>query len=141
MQSWDFVQPETVFYDGHCGLCHAAVRWAASADREGRAFRYAPLGGETFRAKVPEQLRGTLPDSIVVLTGEGRLLIRSDAIVHMMKRLGGGWRAGGFVVALAPRFLRDLVYDGVARIRSRLFGTPPDVCPMVPERLRGRFER
>ena len=46
----------TIFYDGDCGLCHRAVRVVLAADPEGRAFRFAPLGGETFRALM--QARG-----------------------------------------------------------------------------------
>ena len=39
---------DILFYDGSCGLCHRAVRFILAEDRSGTAFRFAPLGGETF---------------------------------------------------------------------------------------------
>jgi predicted DCC family thiol-disulfide oxidoreductase YuxK len=36
--------------------------------------------------------------------------------------------------------LRDFVYDFVARIRYRVFGTREDLCPIVPAALRARFD-
>ena len=123
---------EILFYDGHCGLCHRAVRFVLKHDRSGTAFRFAPLQGETFQAKVPADRRASLPDSFVVETHDGSLLVRSDAVVHVLRRLPGGWSALAFLMAVVPRPLRDLVYDFVARIRYRLFGRRDDLCPDVP---------
>ena len=129
-----------VFYDGACGLCHRTVRFAIARDRDGRRFRFAALGSEAFRRLVPETLRRGLPDSIVVLTPDGALLSRSAAIVHILDRIGGSWRLQGRLLALVPRGIRDLGYDGVARVRHRLFRKPPDACPVTPPELRARFE-
>jgi len=131
---------ETLFYDGDCGLCHRTVRFVAAVDERGAAFRFAPLGGEAFEAAVPVELRGDLPDSIVIHTEDGRLLLRSDATVHMLRRLGGGWRALGAILGAVPRPLRDAAYDAVARIRHRLFRRPTSSCPVVPPELRARFD-
>jgi predicted DCC family thiol-disulfide oxidoreductase YuxK len=130
--------PELLFYDGGCGLCHRSVRFVAAADRAGR-FRFAPLGGETFRALVPEERRGALPDSIVVRRADGALLVRSDAALHVLRRLGGGWRAVAALLALVPRGLRDAGYDFVAGRRLRWFARPEVACPLVPPHLRARF--
>ena len=129
-----------VFYDGACGLCHRTVRFAIARDRDGRRFRFAALGSEAFRRLVPEALRKGLPDSIVVLTPDGALLSRSAAIIHILDRIGGPWRLQGRLLALVPRGIRDLGYDGVARVRHRLFRKPPDACPVTPRELRARFE-
>ena len=130
---------EIIFYDGHCGLCHRLVRFVLAADRGGRAFRFAPLDGETFRTKVPVSARVNLPDSVVVPAADGTLLVRSAAVLHILQRLGGFWRALGAVIRLIPRTLLDRVYDWVARIRFRLFARPSEVCPVMPAELRRRF--
>ena len=129
-----------VFYDGACGLCHRAVRFAMARDRDGSRFRFAALGGRAFRRLVPEALRAGLPDSIVVLTPDGTLLARSAAVIHILERIGGPWRVPGRLLALLPQGIRDLGYDGVARVRHRLFGRPADACPVTPPELRKRFE-
>lgn len=129
-----------VFYDGACGLCHRTVRFAIARDRDGSRFRFAALGGKAFRRLVPEPLRAGLPDSIVVLAPGGTLFTRTAAVIHILERIGGPWRLTGRVLALVPRGIRDLGYDGIARVRHRLFRRPPDACPVTPPELRARFE-
>lgn len=130
---------EALFYDGHCGLCHRAVRFVLAEDPSGAAFRFAPLQGETFEQRVPPERRAELPDSIVVETHDGALLVRSAAFIHILRRLGGAWRVLAAILAVVPRPVRDAVYDFVARVRYRIFGRPDDVCPLVPPDLRKRF--
>jgi predicted DCC family thiol-disulfide oxidoreductase YuxK len=128
----------TVFYDGHCGLCHRTVRFILAEDRHA-AFRLAPLQGETFEKAVDASRRAKLPDSVIALTRDGRLFTRSCAILFILRGLGGAWRAVAVIGGLIPRFIRDAVYDGIARIRRRLFAMPTDVCPMMPPEMRSRF--
>lgn len=130
---------EVIFYDGHCGLCHRLVRFALWADGAGDRFAFAPLQGETFRQMIgPADVAG-LPDSVVIGTGEGALLVRSAAVRHILRRLGGAWRAVAFAAGLVPAPLLDALYNFIARIRYRIFGRAPDVCPIVPPALRPRF--
>jgi predicted DCC family thiol-disulfide oxidoreductase YuxK len=130
--------PDHVFYDGSCGLCHRAVRFVLAEDRAAR-FLFSPLQGATIRTFLDDARRATLPDSMVVRAGDGRLLMHSDAWVHMLRGLGGAWRGLGGVVRLVPRPLRDGVYHCVARVRRRLFAAPKDACPLLPKQLRERF--
>ena len=131
---------ERLYYDGTCGLCHRAVRFVLARDVDGSRFRFAPLHGETFDAHVPPDRRANLPDSVIAQLEDGRLLVRSDAALHILERLGGVWRVIGTVGRAIPRPLRDWAYDGVARIRKRLFAAPKEACPLLPRHLRDRFE-
>jgi len=131
-------RPETLFYDGGCGLCHRAVRFALAEDRSA-GLRFAPLQGEAFRAAVPTERRGLLPDSLILMTEEGALLTRSEAVVRMLLRFGGVWRIVGRLLRVVPVATRDAAYDLVARVRHRLFARPAERCPVIPERLRDRF--
>lgn len=130
----------TLFYDGDCGLCHRAVRVVLAADPEGRAFRFAPLGGETFRAAVPAATRAALPDSIVLREPDGALHVRTAALRAIGRRLGGGWGLAAAIAGFLPTRLLDAGYDGIARLRSRLFAKPAAACPMLPAHLRARFD-
>ena len=131
--------PDHVFYDGDCGFCHGSVRFLAGRDRAG-AFRFAPLFGPTFTGLVPEAVRAARPDTLVVHAADGRVLIRSDAALHCLRRLGGGWRVVAAVLALLPRRLRDAGYAAFARNRSRWFARPQDACPVPPGPLRARMD-
>ncbi|HET9314374.1 MAG TPA: DCC1-like thiol-disulfide oxidoreductase family protein [Vicinamibacteria bacterium] len=130
---------ETLFYDGTCGLCHRAVRFLIAEDPDGAAFRFAPLRSDAFLAQVPEAERARLPDSLVLLTMDGRVLTRSAAARHLMERLGGIWRALAAVLRVVPAGLQDATYDTIARIRHRLFDRPQEACPLLPPHLRARF--
>ena len=132
--------PEWMFYDGYCGLCHRAVRFVLAEDTKGSRFQFAPLQSEIFASMVPEDQRKALPDSVVVISRDGHLTTRSQAIVLILRRLGGGWTLAGWVLALIPRLLRDWGYDAIAAIRYRIFGKPDEVCPLVPKELRPRFK-
>ena len=131
---------ETLFYDGHCGLCHRCVRFVLFVDRSGDKFRFAPLGGESFRAAVAESERNALPDSLVLLTDSRKLLTRSAAILRILRCLGGGWKILAAVADLLPGRLWDSLYDAIARNRLRWFAPPADTCPVLPAHLRARFD-
>jgi predicted DCC family thiol-disulfide oxidoreductase YuxK len=117
---------DTMLYDGSCGLCHRSVRFILAEDRSGTAFRFQPLpeGEQT---------------SVIVETADGRTLVRSDAVIHALHRLGGLWRVIGIAFGVVPRPVRNAMYDGVARIRYRIFGRTKDACPLMPPDLRSRF--
>jgi len=131
---------EYIFYDGHCGLCHRVVKFVLRHDRTGSAFRFAPLQGETFQSLVAGKRPDPVSDSFVVLAHDGSLLTRSNASIHILKQLGGGWKTLGVVLSVIPTGICDLVYDFVARIRYRVFGRRDDLCPLVPPELRARFD-
>jgi predicted DCC family thiol-disulfide oxidoreductase YuxK len=129
---------ETIYYDGCCGFCHAVVRFALAEDHVAH-FRFAPLQGFTFRSAVSQATRGTLRETFVILDEEGRVLTKSDAVIHMLGRLGGLWRLLGTAFKAVPRTLRDVAYDCVGRVRHRLCKKPAALCPILPEAQRMRF--
>ena len=84
--------------------------------------------------------RPELPDSLLLLAPGGELLMRSEAALFLGRRAGGVWRIAAFLAGLVPRFARDAIYDAVARRRRRWFGRTEEVCPVLPPRLRDRFD-
>ena len=132
--------PATLFYDGDCGLCHRAVRFVLAEDPEGRAFRFAPLASPAFAAALPAGERAALPDSLVVRTPDGPVLVRTAGVREICDRLGGLWRVLALVSRALPERLLDRGYDAVARARKRIFAPPAEACPRVPPDLRRRFD-
>lgn len=135
------LEPSVVFFDGSCGLCHRSVRLllAEDPDPDG-TYRYAPLQGETLARAVPDAgVRDALPDSIVVRRADGRLLVRSSAVVHLLRGLGGMWGVFGVLLWVVPKPLRDLGYGALALVRRRLFPQPKELCPLLPARLQAWF--
>jgi len=133
------MQSEWVFFDGDCGFCHRWVQLVVKHDHDGRAFRFAPRKGETFRSLVAEKRREALPPSILVMTTEGRILTRSSAVLHILDRLGGLWRLMAIVGRMVPTGIRDVGYRFIARVRHGLLPAPDSSCPIVAPELRARF--
>jgi predicted DCC family thiol-disulfide oxidoreductase YuxK len=133
-------QPDHIFYDGTCALCHTAVKFAMKRDPAGTEFRFAPLQGSTYQAMIDPARRARIPDSLVVFTNSGEVLIRSDAVIRMLRRIGGAWRAVGNAIAIVPRPIRDAGYNAVAAVRYRLFGRKDDLCPVMTPDQRRRFD-
>lgn len=127
-----------LFYDGTCGLCHHTVKFVLKHDREA-VFRFSQLEGDLFKKTFSETERNSFPDSIVLLTDNRQVLIRSSATAYLLEKIGGIWRILSVLLKLIPRPMRDSAYIFVAKIRHKLFKTPDDVCPIVPDDLKKRF--
>lgn len=125
-----------LLFDGVCNLCNGAVQWVIRHDADAR-FRFAPLQSEIGRRLLE---RAGLPGeelSTVVLYDEGRIFTRSDVPLQVFERLGLPWSLLT-PLGLAPRRLRDAVYDWVARNRYRWFGHRESCMIPTPE-LKSRF--
>ena len=126
-----------VFYDGACGICHAFVRFALPRDST-HALDFAPIGGATF-ARAVGASASSLPDSVVVLARDGRLLVRSRAVALVLRELGGPWRVLGAILLAIPAPIADAGYAAIASLRRRLMPAPSGACPLVPAHLRERL--
>ena len=131
-----------ILYDGVCGLCNRLVQFVLKRDRRGR-FRFAALQGD-FAVDVLRHHgadSGELDTMYVVLDHalpEERLVSRSDAIVVILREIGGIWGTLGALLRVLPRWLRNWGYNLVARHRYRVFGKY-DSCPLPEEKHRGKF--
>ena len=126
-----------LFFDGVCNLCDGVVQFFIRRDRKGQ-FRFASLqstaGQEAIQAA--RQSLGRTPDSVLLYLN-GRYYVQSDAVLHALALLGGAWSLSkaGFIF---PRFIRNGVYDWVARNRYRWYGKK-DACMIPTPDLRTRF--
>lgn len=125
-----------LFFDGVCNLCNGLVRFIIRHDRHKR-FRFAPLQTEAGNKFLSAHgLVSSSLDTLVYLR-KGKVLVRSAAALNVARDLGGPWTlAYGFI--LVPRFIRDAVYDLVARKRYRWYGKR-DTCMVPAHELRERF--
>ena len=109
-----------VVFDGDCGLCNGFVRWLMRADHHARfaiASNGDPVGKAALDAAgVPW---GVTVDTLVVIVDQHALL-RSAAVIGVLRELSWPWRAVAWLIGVVPRRPRDAVYDAVARRRRRL---------------------
>lgn len=130
-----------VLYDGVCGLCNRLVQFLLKHDRNDR-LQFASLQSD-FAAQVLQRHMADprdLDTVYVVIDHEQpreRVLARSDAILALGQQLGGIWILAG-MGKVFPGFLRDGLYNLVARNRYRVFGKH-DSCMMPEGRYRRKF--
>ena len=128
----------TLFYDGQCALCHGVVRFILAEDTRAR-ISFSPLqnGGTEGLAVVAEKSGGR--DTIILVDEDGDIRVRSDAVVMILRQLGGVWWIAGWMLWVVPAPLRNLGYDAVGSVRRRIFGEADSLCPVVPAEIRSRF--
>jgi predicted DCC family thiol-disulfide oxidoreductase YuxK len=107
-----------LLYDGTCGLCARSVQFVLARDRR-RTVRFGPLQGAFGRALVAAQPELNAVDSVVWYDG-ARAWVRRDAVLAVLRHLGGGWSVLAALGRLVPRALCDALYDAVARRRFTL---------------------
>lgn len=129
-----------LLYDGVCALCNWLVKFVLERDKQGQ-FHFASLqSGYAAEALLRHgRDRQDLDTFYIVLGGEEeRVVARSDAGLEVLRRLGGGWRVAAALARVFPRFVRDFVYNRIARNRYQVFGKY-EVCPLPPAEVRSRF--
>jgi len=131
-----------LLYDGVCGLCNRLVQFVIKRDQHDK-FRFASLQS-AIAASVLER-HGKSPqnlDTMYLVVNFGRpteqLLMRSDAVIFLVAALGGVWRPATVLLGLLPHWVRNRVYNLVARYRYRIFGKY-DTCPLPDPKHRAKF--
>ncbi|MBN8894335.1 MAG: thiol-disulfide oxidoreductase DCC family protein [Rhodanobacter sp.] len=110
-----------IVFDGVCVLCSRWVDFILRHDRTGR-FRLAAMQGQHGRALLVAH--GLSPDDPVsfLLVEQDRGYRDTDAIVRVLRHLGGPWRPASAMLRMVPRRWRDGAYRWLARHRYHLFG-------------------
>ncbi len=132
-----------LLYDGTCGFCAESVQFVLEHDSRSRTLRFASLQGPTGTDVRGRHADLDAADSVIWYEpgspGERDvILVRSSAVLRVLRYLGGPWRVLAWLGALVPRPLRDGVYDFVARHRHKLVRGAP-VCVIPSEGQRARF--
>ncbi len=125
-----------LLFDGVCVLCNRSVQIVIKRDKS-RKFRFASLQSD-FGSKVLDgfNLDKTLTDSVIYVRS-GNVYTKSDAALRIAKTFGGFWKMS-VVFFIFPRFLRNIVYDFIARNRYRWFGKT-ESCMMPDDSVTDLF--
>ena len=114
-----------IYYDEDCNLCQRAVRFIQKRDSKNQ-FTFLAL--QSDQGKIVSEKMGLTHDaqgSLVLMEGDQGYL-RSDAALRIASRLDAPWPAAN-IFRILPRFLRDRMYNWIARNRYRWFGRANDV--------------
>jgi predicted DCC family thiol-disulfide oxidoreductase YuxK len=125
-----------ILFDGVCNLCNTSVLFVIARDPSAK-FRFASLQSAFGREQMK---RFNLSDSelysVLLIKGDA-LYQKSSAALRIARMLSGAWPLL-FGLIIIPSFIRDAVYNFVARNRYRWFGRKEECMIPTPE-LKSRF--
>jgi predicted DCC family thiol-disulfide oxidoreductase YuxK len=132
----DIMKHPIILYDGVCYLCNWIVQFALTRDAEGH-LRFASLQSDMGQDLLREQGIPTEEFKTSLLIENGKAYMRSTGALRTVRYLRFPWPLlYGFIIV--PPFIRDAIYDLVARKRYDWFGQM-EACPLPPPELRERF--
>lgn len=125
-----------LLFDGVCNLCISAVNFIIKRDSKEK-IKFLTLQSENGQAFLKKFGLPTNDfNTIVFISGE-KYYLKSTAVLHVLKELGGVWKLY-YVFIIFPRPFRDFIYSIVAKIRYRIFGKRATCIIPTPE-IKRRF--
>ena len=124
-----------ILFDGVCNLCNGFVQRIIAADKND-FFRFASLQSETGL-----NLLKPYPDlenlRTIVYFENGDVLTKSNAALKIASHLTGSWKLLqlGYIF---PRFIRNAIYDLIAKHRYKWFGKKEQCMVPTPD-LKAKF--
>ncbi len=124
----ELITSPLILFDGVCNLCNTSVQFILTHE-SGKKLHFASLQSE-WGKEVLDRFRVSHDLSSMVFIEEGRMYTKSEAVLRVSKYLVAPWNWARIFLIL-PGFLRDGVYDIVARNRYRWFGKK-EQCEWIP---------
>ena len=126
-----------ILFDGVCNLCNNTVQYVIKHDDKDR-FRFAALQSEIGQSIIDKyQIDTSKVDSILLYSEEHGLKIKSTAALHIARHLGFPYRLLS-IFLIVPPFIRNWVYDFVAKNRYKWYGQREECMIPTPE-LKSKF--
>ncbi len=124
----------TVFFDGVCNLCSGSVQFIIKHDKRDH-FRFASLQGHYAATHLHD--RDIRHVDSIILEQDGKIYKRSSAALRIARKLAFPYNLlYGFIVI--PPFIRNMVYDVIARNRYKWFGKK-EACWLPSPALKAKF--
>jgi predicted DCC family thiol-disulfide oxidoreductase YuxK len=125
-----------LLFDGECNLCNHAVQFVIPRDPRDR-YRFAALQSEYGRQILERYELSSAAINTVILIQNGKLYTKSTAALKLVRHLNRLWPTL-YLLIIIPRFLRDPIYDWIARNRYKWFGRR-EFCMMPTPEMKSRF--
>ena len=124
-----------LLFDGECGFCNRSLRYFINHEKN-KTMHFAPLQsavGKELRAyfEIDEKI-----DSIILIRDHSAY-IKSCAALRLMPYMKGLWPLM-IVFVVIPPFIRNWIYDLIAKRRMKIFGRVQN-CELLPKEDKDRF--
>jgi len=125
-----------VLFDGVCNLCNNSITFIIKRDPKDN-FRFAPLQEGKGAELIKKHKIDTVKTDSIILIENGKAYVKSTAALRVARKLSGAWPLFyGFIII--PSFIRNWVYDFIARNRYKWYGKKESCMIPTPE-LKAKF--
>lgn len=127
---------KVILFDGVCNLCNSAIQFVIKHDKH-QKFYFAFLQSD-YGQKILEthSLQTNNLKTLIYQDGD-KIYFKSEAVIRI-GRDAGGWSKIAVIAYIIPLFLRNFMYDLLARNRYKIFGKRAE-CMIPDERIQKRF--
>ena len=109
-----------ILFDGVCNLCNGAVNFVIKRDPR-NVFKFTPLQEKQGVLLLKKHAVDSRKLDSIVLIENGNVYIKSSAALRIARKMSNLWPLF-FVLLIIPSFIRDGVYDFIAKNRYKWFG-------------------
>ena len=120
-----------IFFDGVCNLCTGSVQFIIKHD-PAHHFRFASLQSEIGQQVLREFNLPTAEFGSFILLEKAKLYTKSSAALRVTQKLNGAWPCL-YAFMIIPSFIRNVVYNLVAKNRYKWFGKKEECWVPTPE--------
>ena len=125
-----------ILFDGVCNLCNGAVNFVIKRDPR-NVFKFTPLQEKQGVLLLKKHAIDAQKLDSIVLVENKKVYTKSSAALRIARKLSGLWPLF-FVLLIIPSFIRDGVYDFIAKNRYKWFGKK-EQCIIPTPGLKEKF--
>jgi predicted DCC family thiol-disulfide oxidoreductase YuxK len=125
-----------ILFDGVCNLCNGAVNFVIKRD-PGNVFKFTPLQEKQGVLLLKKHAIDAQELDSIVLVENKKVYTKSSAALRIARKMSNLWPLF-FVLLIIPSFIRDGVYDFIAKNRYKWFGKK-EQCMIPTPGLREKF--
>ncbi|MGZ4053690.1 MAG: thiol-disulfide oxidoreductase DCC family protein [Bacteroidia bacterium] len=125
-----------ILFDGVCNLCNSSINFVIRHDKKNH-FLFAPLQSETAKRLLEKYAIDPLKTDSFILIENENAFIKSSAALRVTKHLNKLYPLL-YSLLIIPPFIRNGVYDYIAKNRYKWFGKK-DSCMIPTKELKEKF--
>lgn len=125
-----------ILFDDICNLCNSAIQFVIKHDAE-KKFSFTSLQSETGQKLLKQYGLALENFTSFTLIQDGKVYIKSTGALKVAKQLKGGIKLLYFFI-IVPAFIRDAIYNLIAKNRYKWFGKK-EICILPTPELKARF--
>ena len=130
------MKSKIILFDGVCNLCNGAINFIIKRNSKA-SLKFASLQSDTGKQLLKEYNIDPLKTDSIVLIDSNKAFLKSDAALRIAKDLDDAYPLL-YSFIIIPAFIRNSIYDLIARNRYKWFGKKESCMIPTPD-LKSRF--